>query len=619
MPSSTRQLSLLYTLLALCMSVCGAAHAGTITPDQNGTLATNPQWLALLHMQKNTLTGRYHSEVDATNFFLSGRDDDAEAELLATIAALRQPDTGPDSAWCRFPARAKFLSMQIGLDRPVSLQCPELEYWRGRFPVDEIVLIYPDPYLKNVASVFGHTFLRLDSADKKTHPVLLSPTISYYADVGSTGNTVMYIGKGLTGHFPGMIEVAPYFQKFQKYSDGEDRDIREYKLALSAEQARDFVDHVWEVRDNSFNYFFLDENCSYRLISMLDTVMPPHNVRENFVSHTMPIDTVKALKDNGLIAGSTYIPSARKRFYEQLELLDARQRSDFMEMLNDEKSYDDVEDLQVLALSENYTGIQIQTDPERRTLHTLQVNKLIRRQYESGQVVTLPASKLDAPDPMNNGHTMSRAQAGWLSDDGRGYMLLSTRAAYHDFHDPLPAYQRGVQLTVLDAALRIENGDDKASLDSIQWFGLKTYSPSDDFFQESSWGFQVARRRELIDKQINLVNVADGYRGLSYACGPLLCHGELTGSILTGGPLDLGWTVRAGARAGILYQSNQWTASANIGREKYLAGETDYLSVLEAELGRPLARNTSFYTSYRREENSNTNREIFTFSLRQFF
>lgn len=619
MPSCTRQLPLLYTLLALCISVCSAAHASAGAPDQIEVLASNPQWLALLHMQKSSLTGRHHSEVDAQNFFLSGRDDDAKAELLATIAALRQAGTSSDSAWCRFPARAKFLTIQIGLDRPQSLQCPELEYWRGRFPADEIILIYPDPYLKNVASVFGHTFLRLDSADKKTHPVLLSPTISYYADVGSTDNTVMYIGKGLTGHFPGMIEVAPYFQKLQKYSDGEDRDIREYKLALSAEQTRDFVDHVWEVRDNSFNYFFLDENCSYRLISMLDTVTPSHNIRKNFASHTMPIDTVKALMDNGLIAESTYIPSARKRFYEQLELLDDKQRSEFMATLNDEKSYDDVDDLHVLALSENYTGLQIQTDPERRTLHTLQVNKLIRRQYESGQVLTLPASKLDAPDPMNSGHAMSRFQTAWLNDDGRDYLLLGMRAAYHDFHDPLPAYQRGVQLTVLDASLRIENGNDETSLDSIHWFGLKTYSPSDDFFQETSWGFQVARQRELIDRQTNLVNIADGYRGLSYACGALLCHGELTGGVLTGGPLDLGWTVRAGARAGILYQSSQWTASANIGREKYLVGENDYLSVLDAEISRPLSRNTSFYTSYRREENNSTNREIFTFSLRQFF
>ncbi|HSC76681.1 MAG TPA: DUF4105 domain-containing protein, partial [Pseudomonadales bacterium] len=467
------QFSLRHALSFLWILLCCSAHASSPTPDQNTALATNPQWLALLHMQKSGLTGRYHSEVDDGNFFLSGHDDDANAELLATIAALRQPGADSGSAWCRFPARAKFLAEHIGLSPPPDLQCPELEYWRGRFPSDEIVLIYPDPYLKNVASIFGHTFLRLDSSDKKTHPVLLSPTVSYYADVGSTDNIALYIGKGLTGHFPGMIEVAPYFQKLRKYSDGEDRDIREYKLALSPEQVHNFVDHVWEVHyNNSFNYFFLDENCSYRLIAMLDTVTPPYNIREQFASHTMPIDTVKALRDHGLIKSSVYIPAARKRFYEQWGKLNKKQQKKFMELAGDKIRYDDVDDAQVLALAENYNGMQIQTDPEKSTLHALQVNKSIRRQHESGQLIPEQHSTLTASDPLNNGHDMSRFQTGWLHDNGKDYASVSVRAAYHDFHDPLSAYQRGVQLTVLDTTLRIDDRNDNVSLDSIQWFGL---------------------------------------------------------------------------------------------------------------------------------------------------
>jgi hypothetical protein len=173
MPSNTRQLILLYPILALwglacCMPM--TTHAASPATAQYAGLASNPEWLALLHMQKSLLSSRYESEVDSAGFFLSGHSDDAEAELLATIAALQKPDTGSSSAWCRFPARATFLTAHVDLSKPADLQCPELEYWRGRFPVDEIVLIYPDPYLKNVASVFGHTFLRLDSSDKKQHP-----------------------------------------------------------------------------------------------------------------------------------------------------------------------------------------------------------------------------------------------------------------------------------------------------------------------------------------------------------------------------------------------------------------------------------------------------------------
>lgn len=246
-------------VFAALLTVGVGAHANAVSEDE---AATAPQWLALLHMQKNIFTGGYRSEVDAQDFFLSGKNNDSLAELQATLHALRSPANSDNSAWCRFPARAQFLAQRFSLRPPRDLRCPSLNYWRGRFNADEITLVYPDPYLKKIASVFGHTFLRIDAHDKTQHPVLLSQTISYYADVGATDNSaVRYITKGLTGHFPGIIDLSPYFEKLRNYSDGEDRDIREYTLSLPPEKVRTFIDHVWEVRGSSFNYFFLDENC----------------------------------------------------------------------------------------------------------------------------------------------------------------------------------------------------------------------------------------------------------------------------------------------------------------------------------------------------------------------
>ncbi len=184
----------LYCQWFVCIALlllCGTrAHASAIRQTDNKALAMSPQWLALLHMQKNNFTGGYRSEVDARTFFLSSKDDDSAAELHATITALQSsPATGDSSAWCRFPARAQFLSQHIPLRKPENLHCPALDYWRGRFSADEITLVYPDPYLKKIASIFGHTFLRVDAYDKTTHPVLLSQAISYYADVGATDNS----------------------------------------------------------------------------------------------------------------------------------------------------------------------------------------------------------------------------------------------------------------------------------------------------------------------------------------------------------------------------------------------------------------------------------------------
>lgn len=573
-------------------------------------------------MQKNGLTGSYHSEVDARPFFLSGKDDDSDAELNATLTALQSPATGDNSAWCRFPARAQFLSQHFPLKKSENLHCPALDYWRGRFSADEITLVYPDPYLKKIASIFGHTFLRVDAHDKATHPILLSQAISYYADVGATDNSpALYIAKGLTGHFPGIIELAPYFEKLREYSDSEDRDIREYTLTFSPEQVRTFVDHLWEVRGSSFNYFFLDENCSYRLIALLDVITPTHNLRAQFTTHTIPVDTVKVLQAHNLIASAQYIPSARKRFYVQLAQLNTVQQATLKKILNDQTAVDRVNDALVLATAEKYRSIHIQADPKKTLLHNLQVNQLIQRQQKIGGAVPDTKTDITAPDPATQSHDMLRLQTGWQRDDGKDYLLLGGRFAYHDFHDPLPAFQKGVQLDVLDFQLRINPYDssDHVSIESLRWFNVQSYNPSDAFFQDASWGFSVARQREVIDEKTQLINIAEGYRGITQRCGAVLCHAELLGGVLTGGALNKEWDLRGGVRAGLLYQNATWSWSADISQQYYLANSSDTFSSANIEAGYRLARNLSAYVSYTHQENDEAKRDRFLISLRSFF
>jgi hypothetical protein len=608
-----------FTACVALLGACSAiTHAATVHIN---ALADDPQWLALLHMQKNTLTGRYHSEVDAKHFFLSGKNNDSAAELRATVAALQLHTDDDSSAWCRFPARARFLSAHFTLQPPYDLQCNALNYWRSRFSADEIVLVYPDPYLKNIASIFGHTFLRIDARDKITHPILLSQTVSYYADIGTTdNNTALYIAKGLTGGFPGIIDLAPYFEKLRKYSDNEDRDIREYKLNLPPEKVRAFVDHVWEVRDNSFNYFFLDENCSYRLISMLDVITPTHNLRHAFVTHTIPVDTVKVLQEHGLIASYQYIPSAKKRFYTQYSRLSAEQKQNLLSLIKHPSFSNTTKDLPVLALAEQYHSIQIKSDPKKSLLHNLQANYVVRQEIATGEIPAIETAPHPAPDPAVSAHDTARLQTGWLRDGGKEYWLFGTRFAYHDFHDPLTTYQKGVQLDVLDFQFRVDTHEtDNISLDSIRWFNLQSYSTSDIFFQDASWGLSVSRQRELIGEKNRLVNVAEAYRGFTTPCGAMFCHAELLGSVLTGGALDKAWDIRAGARAGVLYQNTVWSWSADISQQHYLVNNSNTLNQFNTEMGYSLARDWSLYASYTHQNNTDTQRNRFLISLRRFF
>ena len=90
-------------LLALsCLTAAGPACAGQddshlaalLADAQTLRLASDPQWLALLHVNRGgTTRDRGRSYVDDPAFFLSARGgDDANAELEATIRVLFSAD-----------------------------------------------------------------------------------------------------------------------------------------------------------------------------------------------------------------------------------------------------------------------------------------------------------------------------------------------------------------------------------------------------------------------------------------------------------------------------------------------------------------------------------------------
>jgi len=230
-------------------------------------------------------------------------------------------------------------------------------------------------------------------------------------------------------------------------------------------------------------------------------------------------------------------------------------------------------------------------------------------------------------DPAANGHRQTRVQLGAVQQDGSAAAVFGLRAAYHDFHDPQRAYQQGVQLQVLDAEWRAFDNEksDDFSLERMRWFALESYQPRDEFFQPTSWGFVLSRQREWLgddfsDGQRELLHVAEGYRGVSWSCAAAWqCHAELLGGALGGGALDLGWAVRAGARAGVLYQTPEWTFSASAAQQEYLVGEQGELTTLRIEAGYPLLRNLSLHVGWQQQRYGDDDSEQFSISLRRFF
>src|SRR5262249_32271371 len=152
-----------------------------------------PAWRRLLHFRRN-LWGAWRSEIDDPRFFFSpkGRSD-PEAELQATLTAFFTPgatDAEGQPVACQFPARYAWLKDQLQFDPPAPA-CPRFETWRNHMNAESVTLVFASYYMNNPASMYGHTFLRLNGRGHGAAERLLDYTVNYAADV-NTHNGILF-------------------------------------------------------------------------------------------------------------------------------------------------------------------------------------------------------------------------------------------------------------------------------------------------------------------------------------------------------------------------------------------------------------------------------------------
>ncbi|MBS0618429.1 MAG: DUF4105 domain-containing protein [Spirochaetes bacterium] len=233
-------------------------------------------------------------------FFLSAAGiTDPEAELDATLMALLTDIESAEPARCRFPAREIFLAQALAFDtaRLPPVKCPKYDDWVKHMAADGVSIVFASFFMGNPSSMFGHTFLRFHN----THGnALLDAAFNYAANTGEE-NAIVYAWRGMTGGFPGTYAMHPYYVKINEYNDMESRDLWEYRLAVSADELKFLQAHLWEMSFAYFPYYYLDENCSYQLLTLLETMRPSLRLTNRFALFVTPTDTLHTLAEAGLI------------------------------------------------------------------------------------------------------------------------------------------------------------------------------------------------------------------------------------------------------------------------------------------------------------------------------
>jgi hypothetical protein len=505
-------------------------------------LAEQRQWHKLLHYKlgvlgQGFLGGGYESEADGVGFFLSERGKlDPAAELDATIRALFLPLAAVSNSadpnehpLCRFPARFLYLRQQLGIDPsklPVQ-RCPKAESFIAELDPGSLTLIFSSYYLNNPASAFGHTFLRLNKANSLAvgeRRELLDYGIDYSADV-DTGNALIYAVKGLAGLFPGTFKRIPYYYKVRTYNDYESRDLWEYELNLSSAQLLLLSAHLWELGHTYFAYYYLGENCSYHILSLIEVADPSLHLLDGISSPVIPADTVRALfKYPELVRRVGFRPSARKQFQARAAQLSAAELAMVEQLAIDAEHALPVglpraREIAVLDAATDLIDVWYARELVHRedTAAALRKQQLLERRAR----ILEPSVPLEVHTPEaerpERGHGSQRVGLGAVTTDDRWGLSLDVRLALHDLTDPTPGYPELNALEFMHVRALFWQTQ-RIELQDASFVHVASLTPQGRFDRKSSWEFDVGAT-SIRDRACDrcLMAHAAGGAGLTFA------------------------------------------------------------------------------------------------------
>lgn len=546
-------------------------------------LAQRPEWRKLLHYKPRLLPNRYQSQVDAPRFFnaVDGKGN-PESELDATLTAFfaafpEEIDAQQLHPQCLFVARYQWLKQKLNFDaaRLPEQRCQRFEEWLQALDPAGATLIFPTAYINSPASMFGHTLLRIDAHGQNEQTRLLAYALNFGADTGNDGG-LAYAFKGLLGGYPGGFSVLPYYLKVREYSDMENRDIWEYQLNLSEAETRTMLLHAWELRGIWFDYYFFDENCSYHLLSLLETARPDLQLTAQFGAWAIPSDTVRVVDEAGLVSSMIFRPSRHAQLSYRLAKLDEPQIDLIKALGKSEFAPEDEritrlpppQQAETLELAHEFAAYR-SGDDDNPQLHEL-------LQARSALAVTTPKVNVRGGTRPDRGHNTGRSSLMTGREAQQEYLELQLRPAYHDLLDPQAGYADGAQIAFFTLALRHNSTTDETRLQRLTPVEIVSLTPISDVATPISWQFNFGLTRKQGQQSNRMLATVNGGSGLSWRVGSRsISYGLLTAGIdANQDELRKGYAFGVGANIGVLSQlTNEWALHLFAEGRKYSAGE----------------------------------------------
>ena len=483
---------------------CSSSIAAVLSGEVVSEVDSDPLWHAILQLKHSKPINPNHSAYIHKPFVNAGH------EAVSTIALF----TEQKESICRYPARFRYLKQFVSSlsNLDLSNECPEYEQFKRKVPADSMHLVYASENVTSASSMMGHIMLRLDGVNDQELSV--QHGITFFTELDSL-NVPKIMYETLISGKEGVFQVAPYGEFENHYRSVEQRNIWEYELNVKPDQKAYIQDVIWELGQNSPDYFFHTYNCATVTQLLLALTRPSElNSVDDWLT---PLDVVKFAVNNKLVKNTQVLPSNKWMIYALREQIPVQKSSRIAASITS-GSFSKIEQQR-----DNFNFIDIQY---ARALNEFLVSngRLNKAEYENNKTniqraseyfsnLALDVSSYKKPTELTEEAFISTNLMRFANQNYLGFRLFPVARRISDDNRNLMGE---TQLILSDIAFRIgldkENQGD-VYLDRAMLYQMTSRVPFTQHINDLSSTFNIGLKR-VLSNDLTLELVAETTLGL---------------------------------------------------------------------------------------------------------
>jgi hypothetical protein len=384
--------------------------------------------------------------------------------------AIPSATIGSDNV-CRFPAQAYYQHIATGKRPPDFHQCTELQRYLQQVPVGEVSLVYASENLISPSSMKGHVFIKLSGI--RSNGETAQHAVSFYTDLDGINFPKLFFQSIFIGK-KGVFALAPYSSYVEQYVRQEQRNLWEYKIALTEIQKRLIQLHIWEIRHADLPYFFDRYNCATFMSHVLRVGRPEITLPD--VNKVSPVDLVKALDQANIVTQTSVFLSPEWQTRMLSQTVDPKWTAYIKKNKPDIAAYhfdSDDEKFLVASLAMSYVDYQESTQrisPEQAT----QLKEIYKGLKEVDDTRSIDISSFKSPTKLPND---SQWYAGFVSHDDRAFIRIGHLPSGLRKEDDSSQYFGNNELRIMEGSVLFEPETKELTLDEFVFYAVSSLNP----------------------------------------------------------------------------------------------------------------------------------------------